>query len=142
MLCVSKYLQVICERIAKISKFSLKKIFSLFSEVICFFETMNLCIIQNRALRFLYSDYESDYKTLLTKAGKTTMNVYRLIVLCNKIYKSLNSFSPIKDFFKPNTSNISLCAQQQDNLKTPSPNQTTSGTKLAKYLVTIFIMRV
>ena len=87
--------------------------------------------IQKRALRFLYSDYESDYETLLTKAGKTTMNVYRLKVLCTEIYKSLNSFSPdfIKDIFKPNTSSRSLRAQQQNNLKTPSPNQTTFGTK-------------
>ena len=87
--------------------------------------------IQKRALRFLYSDYESDYEALLTKAGKTTMNVYRLKVLCTEIYKSLNSFSPvfIKDIFKPNTSSRSLRAQRQHNLKTPSPNQTTFGTK-------------
>ena len=87
--------------------------------------------IQKMALRFLYSDYESDYETLLTKAGKTTMNVYRLKVLCTEIYKSLNSFSPdfIKDIFKPNTSSRSLRAHQQHNLKTPSPNQTTFGTK-------------
>ena len=79
--------------------------------------------IQKRALRFLYGDYESDYETLLTKAGKTTMNVYRLNVLCTEIYKSLNSFNPvfIKDIFKPNTSSRSLRAQQQHNLKTPSP---------------------
>ena len=83
------------------------------------------------ALRFLYSDYESDYGTLLTKAGKSIMNVYRLKVICTEIYKSLNSFSPvfIKDIFKPNTSSRSLRAQQQHNLKTPSPNQTTFGTK-------------
>ena len=58
------------------------------------------------------------------------MNVYRLKVLCTEIYKSLNSFSPvfIKDIFKPNTSTRSLRAQQQHNLKTPSPNQTTFGT--------------
>ena len=71
--------------------------------------------IQKRALRFLYSDYESDHKTLLTKTGIANMNVYRLKVLCTEIYKSLNSFSPdlIKDIFKPNTSSISLRTQQQ-----------------------------
>ena len=64
--------------------------------------------IEKMALIFLYSDYESDYETLLTKAGKTTMNVYRLKVLCTEIYKSLNSFSPvfIKDIFKPNKNNV------------------------------------
>ena len=34
--------------------------------------------IQKRALRFLLNDYESDYKTLLKKSNKCTMEVRRL----------------------------------------------------------------
>ena len=34
--------------------------------------------IQKRALRFVYNDQESNYEELLKKAGKKTMNVYRL----------------------------------------------------------------
>ena len=46
--------------------------------------------IQKRALRFIYYDHESTYEELLLKAAKTTMNIYRLKVLCTEIYKSIN----------------------------------------------------
>ena len=86
--------------------------------------------IQKRALRFLYNDRESNYTALLVKAGKTTMNIHRLKVLCTEIYKSINSLSPpyIKDIFQPNITNRPVRNKQQNNLKTPRPNQTTFGT--------------
>ena len=86
--------------------------------------------IQKRVLRFLYNDQESDYTTLFVKAGKTAMNLYRLKVFCTEVYKSINSLSPlyIKDIFQPIITNRPLRTNQQNNLKTPRPNQTTFGT--------------
>ena len=49
---------------------------------------------QKRALRYLYSDYESPYDTLLAKSGKVTMKASRLKSLCVEIYKSINSINP------------------------------------------------
>ena len=43
--------------------------------------------LQKRALRYLYSDYESPYDTLLAKSGKVTMRPSRLRSLCVQKYK-------------------------------------------------------
>ena len=43
--------------------------------------------IQKRALRFLLNDYESDYKTLLRKSNKCTMEVRRLKTLVLETFK-------------------------------------------------------
>ena len=45
--------------------------------------------LQKRALRYLYSDYESLYDTLLAKSGKVTMKARRLRSLCVEICKSI-----------------------------------------------------
>ena len=50
--------------------------------------------LQKRALRYLYSGYESPYDTLLAKSGKVTMEASRLRSLCVEIYKSINSINP------------------------------------------------
>ena len=50
--------------------------------------------LQKRALRYLYSDYESPYDTLLAKSGKVTMKASRLRSLCVEIYKNINSINP------------------------------------------------
>ena len=50
--------------------------------------------LQKRALRYLYSDYESQCDTLLAKSGKVTMKASRLRSLCVEIYKNLNAINP------------------------------------------------
>ena len=50
--------------------------------------------LQKRALRYLYSDYEPPYDTLLVKSGKVTMKASGLRSLCDEIYKSINSINP------------------------------------------------
>ena len=50
--------------------------------------------LQKRDLHFLYEDYASSCGELLQKAGKKTMEVYRLRSLCTEIYKSINNINP------------------------------------------------
>ena len=50
--------------------------------------------LQKRALRHLYSDYESPYDTFLAKLCKVTMKASSLRSLCVEIYKSINSINP------------------------------------------------
>ena len=50
--------------------------------------------LQKKELRYLYSDYESPYDTLLAKSGKVTMKASSLRSLCVEIYKSINSKTP------------------------------------------------
>ena len=50
--------------------------------------------LQKRALRFLYNNFEASCEDLLSKGGKSTMNVMRLRTLCVKIYKTRNDLNP------------------------------------------------
>ena len=51
--------------------------------------------LQKRALRYLYSDYESPYDTLLAKSGKVTLEASRLRSPCAEVYKSISSINPL-----------------------------------------------
>ena len=42
--------------------------------------------IQRRALRILYNDFDSDYKTLLDKSGKCAMEVKRVRTLRLQVF--------------------------------------------------------
>ena len=50
--------------------------------------------LQKRALKILLDGYESTYKQLLNKAGRSSMNINRLGTLCVEICKSFNELSP------------------------------------------------
>ena len=49
--------------------------------------------VQNTALRFILNEYESDYKTLLKKCNKCTMEVKRLCTLALETFKTLNDLN-------------------------------------------------
>ena len=49
--------------------------------------------VQNTALRFILNEYESDYKTLLKKCNKCTMEVKRLFTLALETFKTLNDLN-------------------------------------------------
>ena len=68
--------------------------------------------LQNRALRYLYSDYGSPYNTLLAKSGKVTMKARRLRSLCVEIYKSINSINPssMNEIFRLRVTNTMVCS--------------------------------
>ena len=51
--------------------------------------------LQKQALRFLYDDFEASYEDLLSKGGKSTMNVRSLRTLCVEIYKTLNDLNQV-----------------------------------------------
>ena len=49
--------------------------------------------IQARGLRILYNDFDSNYKTLLGKSGKCTVEVKRLRGLGLAVFKTLNNLN-------------------------------------------------
>ena len=51
-------------------------------------------VLQKRALRFLYDDYNSPLEEILKKPGKICMYVTRLRYLCMEIYKIINNINP------------------------------------------------
>ena len=85
--------------------------------------------IQERLLRFQFSNLYSPYEELLTEAGKTTMLISRLKVLYTEIYKTMNCINPeyMKEIFAKSQSRSSL--RFLNNLEGPRVNQATCGTK-------------
>ena len=56
--------------------------------------TKKLEKVQERALRFIYSDYISDYNTLLEKAHVSSLHVKRLRTMALETFKIVNKLSP------------------------------------------------
>ena len=50
--------------------------------------------IQERALRFIYGDYDSSYSELLDKIGLPTLHVRRLRTMAIETFKILNDLAP------------------------------------------------
>ena len=57
--------------------------------------------IQERALGILYTDFSSDFESILNKSGKSTMKVKPLRTLALEVFKTLNNMNPeyIKKIF-------------------------------------------
>ena len=92
--------------------------------------------LQKRALRYLYSDYESPYDTLLAKSGKVTMKASRLRSLCVEIYKSINSINPsfMNKIFRFRVTNKAFCSHYRLNLDIPEVSQVSFGNKSIRSL--------
>ena len=92
--------------------------------------------LQKRALRFLYDDFEASYEDLLSKGGKSKMNVRRLRTLCVEIYKTLNDLNPsfMNNIFKLKINSREVRDKYKLNLDIPKWNQRTFGYKSLKVL--------
>ena len=92
--------------------------------------------LQKRAIRFLYDDFKASYEHLLSKGGKSKMNVRRLRAFCVEIYKTLNDLNPsfINDIFKIKRNNREIRDKYKLNLDIPKWNQGTFGYKSLKVL--------
>ena len=66
--------------------------------------------LQERALRFVYSDNVTTYHTLLLKAKLLPLTLFRLRFLAIEVYKSVNKFNPqfMCDMFKSRISKYDL----------------------------------
>ena len=85
---------------------------------------------------FLYDDFEASYEHLLSKGGKSKMNVRRLRTLCVEIYKTLNHLDPsfMNDIFKLKINCREVCNKYKLNLDIPKWNQRTFCYKSLKVL--------
>ena len=96
----------------------------------------NIEKLQKRALRFLYDDFKASYEDLLSKRGKSKMNVRRLRTLCVEIYKTLNDLNPsfMNNIFKLKINGREVRDKYKLNLDIPKWNQITFGYKSLKVL--------
>ena len=87
--------------------------------------------LQKRALRYLYSDYESPYDTILAKSCKASMKPRRSRSPCAEIYKNINSINPpfMNEIFRLRVTNRMVLSQYRLNLDVPKVNQVSYGNK-------------
>ena len=90
--------------------------------------------LNERALRSIYQDKDSDYHTLLTKANKTTLYNRRLQNIAILVYKALNDLAPsyINDLFSLRATPYNL--RGSHILTIPKSNTTTYGLKSIRFL--------
>ena len=50
--------------------------------------------LQERALRFVYGDYETHYSKLLSQANMLSLSMYRLRFMAIEVYKCVNNLNP------------------------------------------------
>ena len=88
---------------------------------------------QEKVLRFLHSDFKSDYSMLLKISSSVTMKVKWMRYLCVEIYKTLNNLSPdsLKDIFQVQQSAYS--SRRPHNISVPRVKQTKFGTRSIRY---------
>ena len=94
--------------------------------------------LQKRALHFLYDDFDASYEDLLSKGGKSKMNVRRLRTLCVEIYKTLNNLNPsfMNNIFKLKINSREVRDKYKLNLAIPKcPNgiKELLATKASRY---------
>ena len=89
--------------------------------------------IQERALRYISDDYDSNYQRLLENNKFVSVEIKRKQTLCMEIFKTFNDLNPpyMKEFFRKNSFSYNL--RSSDDLLVPRVNQTTFGLKSIRY---------
>jgi hypothetical protein len=89
--------------------------------------------IQERALRFIYEDFNSDYDTLLLKSGLPSLKIRRLQMMAIKIFKILHKQSPayLNDFIR--FKHISYFFRWQQTVEIPQVRTTNFGLHTLRY---------
>ena len=90
--------------------------------------------LQERALRFVYHDYKSDYEALLQKTDLGTLHSRRLRAIALEVYKIVNGIGAEYNFeiFERNVRNLNL--RSAGNLTVPSVRTTKYGIRSLRYL--------
>ena len=100
--------------------------------------------IQERVLRFVHNDYETDYPSLLKNNKSVTMEVKRMRYLSIEIYKTLHYLNPqyMKQLFQLNESKYS--SRRPLDLIVPRVNQTShqnlGGSQLQLQFLQMFLL--
>ena len=91
--------------------------------------TKKLQRIQCSALRFVYLDFDSDYITLLDRAGLPPLELARKRAILIEVYKALHHISPafMWDLFTPKVTRYNL--RNSNQLCIPHVNSTKYGLR-------------
>ena len=89
--------------------------------------------IQERALRFVFNDYASEYKDMLQKNGESTLYLKRVRIMAQEVYKAINNQSPkyMKELLSERNSRYSN--RRPLDLYIPGVNQEKFGYKSYRF---------
>ena len=89
--------------------------------------------IQERALRFIYEDYNSPYETLLNRSGLPTLKIRRLRTMATEVFKILSKQSPsyLHDIIK--FKNTSYSFRKANTVEIPQVRTTSFGLHSFRY---------
>ena len=81
--------------------------------------------IQERAFRFIYNDYTSEYLKLLEENGESTLYLKRVRIIAHEVYKAINGISPkyMNELLKTRTKTM----RRPLDLYVPNVRQVTYG---------------
>ena len=88
-------------------------------------------LIHKRALKFLFSEFDSSYSDLLARSNRSLMSVNRLKCLCIEVFKTIHNLNPpfMKRFFQLRLRNRETRFQHTNNLNVPIRKTVRYGTK-------------
>ncbi|XP_071123309.1 uncharacterized protein [Mytilus edulis] len=89
--------------------------------------------IQERALRFIYEDFDSDYETLLLKSGLPSLKIRRLRMMAIETFKILHKESPVYLHDIINFKNVSYTFRKQQTVEIPQVRTTHFGLHSLRY---------
>ena len=89
--------------------------------------------IQERALRFIYEDYSSNYEQLLTKSGLVSLQIRRIRYIALETYKILNHMNPtyLHDLVKYKNNHYNF--RYTNTVEIPQPRTEKYGKKSFRY---------
>ena len=83
--------------------------------------------MQERALGILYTDFSSDFESILNKSGKSTMKVKPLRTLALEVFKTLTDMNP--EYMKEIFHKIAFTTHRPLNLEVNENHTTKYGNK-------------
>ena len=89
--------------------------------------------MQERGLRFVYNDFTSSYKSLLTKCNKTLLYISRLKYLALFVYECLYEYGPSMHRGMYTTHELPYNTRINNPVNQPIVNTTTFGLQSLKY---------
>ena len=83
----------------------------------------------------MYDDFEASYEDLLSKGGKSKINVRRLRTLCVEICKTLNDLNPgfMNNILKLKINGREVHDKYKSNLDIPNGIKELLATKASRY---------
>jgi len=95
--------------------------------------------LQERALRFVYDDYNSSFDSLLLRDGSFTVHHHKIQSLAIEVYKSLNGLicEPLEGIFYHNVNSNHYNLRNDVNVFRPFVDTVSFGEKSLRYFGSI-----